>query len=149
MKDQKLRAREFLQRTARVKEMQAAAMLAQAVQAERVQQEHRDAAQAACDAVAQASRDCAAAGAAIDLNRYVLLSQLGLYTQQRLREANGQLAEATSARERCAEDNVQAKRRHERAEERAGQYRVEQHRLQAAKREEDAIERWVDGKERP
>jgi hypothetical protein len=146
MSPRKQHAYEVALRMAQVKELRAQVALASAVDKETAAREQVDAVEVARRTVLTASNACLAAGQAMDLARYELLTRLDSALAHRLHRANETLNEAAQQRADKASDNVKAKRHRERIGEHLDDVRLAWMHVQAAKAQEDGIELWLESR---
>ena len=147
MTERRLHAYEVLLRMAQVREIRASVALAKAADEERERRSHRDGVGAACEAVTLASRRCVEDSSSVDMARYEMLAILGASLSDRLENASQEHLCALQVREESATANVMAKRYRERVGESVTDVGQAMYRERSAKRQDEAIELWLESKE--
>lgn len=144
MTERRLHAYEVLLRMAQVREIRASVALAKAADEERARRTHRDEVRAARDAVSLASRGCVENSSSVDMARYEMLAVLDASLTDRLEDASQQHATTLQVREESATASVLAKRYRERVDESVTDVGQALYRQRSAKRQDDAIELWLE-----
>jgi len=148
MNGKKTRAYEVLLRIAHVREVRAGVALAVAAREEAARHQDVDDLTDARNAASIATRACAIDDARLDVARYALLSELGMALTTKLTHAQTHLDDAQFERVARANENVVATRRVEKVADRLDAQRGADAYQLAAKRQEEAVELWVEtGKE--
>jgi len=147
MTDRKKRAYTTLLRMARVKEVRADVVLAQASAAEAEQRRRVDRVRDAQVAVAMASQACVGDGVRLDLGRYEMLALLDIALADKHEAESKRLDEASRTRMERASENLQAKRYRERVGEKLDDVGLALMHTRLAKTQEEMVELWIDHKE--
>jgi hypothetical protein len=147
MTERRLHAYEVLLRMAQVREIRASVALAKAADEERARRSYRDEVRAAQETVTLAGRRCVEDSSSVDMARYEMLALLGASLSDRLENASQEHISALQVQEESATANVMAKRYRERVDERVTHVGQTLYRERSAKRQEEAIELWLESKE--
>ena len=148
MKSKRLHAYQVMLRVARVKEIRASMVLAEATTAENRQRIQHDYIVDAREAVVAASRRQRAHQGDLDLDRYEMLTRLSEALDDRLNDAKSALSAAGELSRERAVASVTATRHRENIAEHVDVACQTLEQERSANAREDAIELWLKGKSR-
>lgn len=145
MKHDRLHAYEVLSRVAKVREVRASVVLAEASAEVLACQEQHDVLGVARDAVSMASQASMKSTAGLDLARYEMLSSLDTWLAQKEQVAAGELTLAEEARVERANASVLATRYREQICDKVTETSGALQQERFAAQQEDAMECWLRG----
>lgn len=148
MKSKRLHAYQVMLRVARVKEIRASMVLAEAATAENRQRTQRDSIVDAREHVVTASRTQRARQGTLDLDRYEMLTRFGEVLGERLDDAESALSMAGELSRERAAAAVTATRHRENIAEHIDVACLTLEQEHSANVREDAIELWLKGRSR-